>query len=614
MKKYLDLEGLQSYDHKMKDYIEEYVEDVVLHNELGYVSEQEVVTNPQYLPNTGDGFINEIEIYGKSVQSGEPTPENPVPIQSVPSSFDITSCGKNLLPLTEYPLTNLGTASTFKVSSGIITIDHPLGQDEVIMAVGPDGIVGVKYKVDPAIPTSIWIKAGTPVTFKLYHKGGDRASVHYPYMRFYYTDGTRTDINFNVVFSGYSTTLTKDLACVWLTSGAEDEILDNYSFGLMLTFGNSPADFLRYIGTTTPIQIRDDSNTYKLCSLASGESDKIVDGKLIKELFEYVVDHTVATGKSINVIISLSNDTYTYFYKSDTAIFGTYPNGPLKPSVIPLCDKFAFLPNTYAQQEGVLISNGSPPGIQIKILNSRAGILSADDSTARRTKIITWLESNPLTVQLAWLTPIVYDLHPDELEKLKTIPTYQGGTNLWTTTNNGIEPDLWTKEFHDSEIGKDVLLKNNLGETLNPITNAGAVLFKDGYDLAEKISQLQKKGKVKFIEPDGMQVTTISMSIGKRYDMYLNSRFESPDARLGRQIVSVVATPSSTAGVPANFTFPVFIVKVIDGVASGVFAYCSVFGTVLTGELKDIGIYYPDGGGSVQEEFYIYKIVEYDEV
>ena len=123
-----------------------------------------------------------------------------------------------------------------------------------------------------------------------------------------------------------------------------------------------------------------------------------------------------------------------------------------------------------------------------------------------------------------------------------------------------------------------------------------------------------KKGKVIFDEPDGMQVTTISMSIGKRYDMYLNSRFErNPDKRLGRQIVSVVATPSSTAGAPSNFVFPVFIVKSIDTVISGVFAFFSVYGLFAAGELKELGIYYP-GGGSVQEEFYIYKIVEYDEV
>lgn len=40
--------------------------------------------------------LTNFKLYGKSVQNGEPAPESPVSIQSVPSSFDIISCGKNL--------------------------------------------------------------------------------------------------------------------------------------------------------------------------------------------------------------------------------------------------------------------------------------------------------------------------------------------------------------------------------------------------------------------------------------------------------------------------------------------------------------------------------------
>lgn len=50
------------------------------------------------IPNSEDGYLRKLKLYGKSVQNGEPTPDNPVEIKTVPSEFDITSCGENLTP------------------------------------------------------------------------------------------------------------------------------------------------------------------------------------------------------------------------------------------------------------------------------------------------------------------------------------------------------------------------------------------------------------------------------------------------------------------------------------------------------------------------------------
>ena len=377
----------------------------------------ELKETPEKKPPVNDKLYN-FSLKGKTVQDGEPTPDNPVPIQSVPSEFDITSCGVNLLNVITPTRTYGGV--TFKFENNIVELSGTA-------TVNTDAFLTI---------TPLTLRKGQVYTFKCFELDNPN-NANWDNMSLFDTFGYRPFRITRAVLQ-QNAEMTQDFNArsihFFVVAGVNHT---GIKFKWELEKGSRNITvYTPYNGTTTPFQIRDiDNNPYELCSLESGESDKIVDGKLIKELFEYVVDHTTATGKSIDVVISLSNDTYTYFNKAETAIFGTYPNGLLKNGAIPLCDKFAFLPGQSAQQEGVRISNGAPPCIQVKILNSRAGILSADDSTARRTKIITWLESNPLTVQLAWLTPNVYDLHPDELEKLNSIKSVQYHTNIFTSAS-----------------------------------------------------------------------------------------------------------------------------------------------------------------------------------
>ena len=409
--------------------------------------------------------LYDLKLYGKSVQNGTPTPESPVSIQSVPSELDITSCGKNLF-----------NKRNNEVANGTVQVI-----DDYVRCTGnitTDGIQHYSrgwYRPNYSLPDGKYnqpfLKSGDIITISADIRLIENRNT--PRMNIYIYSKSAS--------GGQTATLNKDLPInEWVRHTltftiTSSSLVGKNDFFPVFTLNSNIVDIkniaIKYgtDDTYTPhqsetknIQIKDtDNNLHELCSLPDGTADEVKDGKIIEAIFEYVVDHTVATGKSIGVVISLSNDTYTYFRKSETAIFGTYPNGRLKDSATPLCDKVVSLPNMYAQQEGVFLSNGSPPGIQFKILNSRAGILAEDDATARRTKIITWLESNPLTVQLAWLTPIEIPLHPDELEKLKQVKSVYPQTNIFTSAV--VEPTINVNLRH---LGNRPFIEANLVDEL----------------------------------------------------------------------------------------------------------------------------------------------------
>ena len=98
------------------------------------------------------------KIYGKTVQNGTPTPESPVPIQSVPSSFDITSCGKNLWRNNRtFPFTQGGYTVDFEPVTGVYTINGTGG--------------GGQFLITHSTPLCS-VKVGDKITFRAEHISG----------------------------------------------------------------------------------------------------------------------------------------------------------------------------------------------------------------------------------------------------------------------------------------------------------------------------------------------------------------------------------------------------------------------------------------------------------
>ena len=76
------------------------------------------ITNSLDIP----AALSEVEIQGNSVQSGTPTPDAPIPVQTTTGENDVEIVGKNIMPTTNGSYTSQGL--TYSVSDGVITVNN----------------------------------------------------------------------------------------------------------------------------------------------------------------------------------------------------------------------------------------------------------------------------------------------------------------------------------------------------------------------------------------------------------------------------------------------------------------------------------------------------------
>lgn len=91
-----------------------------LHNNIVETASGEVIT----VSDSAEAPLQGLKVYGKTTQNGTPTPEAPVPLESVGESVNVTVCGKNLISLhdTTDRHNDLNTASIAEEVSGAVTM------------------------------------------------------------------------------------------------------------------------------------------------------------------------------------------------------------------------------------------------------------------------------------------------------------------------------------------------------------------------------------------------------------------------------------------------------------------------------------------------------------
>lgn len=444
----------------VKDYIGEAIQP--LKTEMLYsVIQSEVTNNPQYLPDTGDGFINEIEIYGKSTQDGTPTPENPVPIQSVPSSFNIITRTRNII------------TEEFLYSNGFRLVEDNKWYRPAGYAVTVDGLSYPNLS-----DVFFWENAvgyTGQLTFQLtakYNSGVPVGAI----LRAFYTDGTNSFLGDGMPTNGtYNTrvlytTLGKTVSYIKGAFGSGSSPCWWDMDGTQLEIGSQATPVVKGQKEVKAIELKDTSgNPIELNGLG-GVSDYIdlTSGKAVIRLKKWQA--TSGTG-------------WTYAYHAgQEADYCKFTNPDLKQRTYldAFCSIVRNLPLAFS------VNTMTIAGRQIQLYLSTSTLPSRNDAGVR-----AFIEEEKPVFLYELETPYTIDLHPDTISSLKSIRTFDSGTYLYTEIT--VNPEIWTREFHDSEIGKQVLLKNKDGETLNPVTQAEAVLFRDGNDLEEKIKELQPK-------------------------------------------------------------------------------------------------------------------------
>ena len=116
--------------------------------------------------------LTNFKLYGKSVQSGTPTPENPVPIESVPSDFEIVSCGANIWRNNRtFPFSEAGYNFDFDSSTGIYTINGTGSSAFIVLNTTPLCPVKSGDKITMRVEYSAGSLAGGTITIGGYRVG-----------------------------------------------------------------------------------------------------------------------------------------------------------------------------------------------------------------------------------------------------------------------------------------------------------------------------------------------------------------------------------------------------------------------------------------------------------
>ena len=144
------------------------------------VLKEETKTGTKIMINNTYNGTASVKIYGKSVQEGTPTPDNPVEIKSV-ENFELVSTGKNLFDAYNY-ITN-----------------YP----DDIKVINQDGEDWIKMQSSTKqIRYNLKAKENTQHTFTFEFKRYDDTGAYSAVFALYYTDGTSETIDFGYYGDG----------------------------------------------------------------------------------------------------------------------------------------------------------------------------------------------------------------------------------------------------------------------------------------------------------------------------------------------------------------------------------------------------------------------------
>lgn len=397
------------------------------------------------IENAVDYPLMGLTMYGKSVQDGTPTPENPVDIVSVgdSGSVSVQACGKNLLQVSLTTITKNGV--TFTVNSDRSVTVNGTASENALFIVNGNEIM--REAMLNKIIKLTGCPAGGGASYKLqlwnYDGNGDMRFDNGNGVSFLFTNKS-AGFNFAIcIFKGYT--------------------VNNLVFKPMVQIADVPEDtYEPYHGATANI-----TSALPLCGIPVESGGNYTDKNGQQWAVDYVdfkkgivvrncrrvsfngsedwivnssASHSAGTDNRQRYRLALPEELKALYdpnkYTADT------------PSRI-ICNKYPTVPSsqTWFNQTGIATS-------------LTAGYIAVYDEE-RSTSISewkTWLSANPMIIVYQLNVPVEIPLSESELQAYRQLQTYNGVTNI---SNDG-----------GAEMSVGYCTNKMLSEYVMPITTA----------------------------------------------------------------------------------------------------------------------------------------------
>gem|GEM_PF-6973876 len=256
------------------------------------------------IPKSKWGYLRDSVFYGKTTQDGEPTPDNPVDLVSIPSEFNLTVRGRNLFSIGDnYTLSIRGITFEWNKNTqefriyGTKTTNNANVSISVPLVIPAIRLAGLRY--------IIWVTGS--------FETGSGLRVVYARLR-----NKENNNNVGVISISAGTYVSRKFSTSSFTGDVyhfsplieipEGAIVD-LTFKIMLVYGDSDEHIKYAGGNTYPYRLEDlDGNLHELCSLPDGTRD------------EYDRDNGILIKRVKRLTITSGTEPYAWRYHAATEI------------------------------------------------------------------------------------------------------------------------------------------------------------------------------------------------------------------------------------------------------------------------------------------------------
>lgn len=373
--------------------------------------------------NSSQDVIYGLKLYGKSVQDGTPSPENPVPIESV-ENVTVSITGKNLIDT--YDDWNKVNDATYEIDGNNILLTCQKGYSGIMSSIPVNSLIG-KYLIVKG-------NKNTDTSFIQIVTNDNTEKTHYtPYDKVCYIDENTIGIQIDLKGNNSSTSLD------------EPETVTFSNVGLYITNADGTTD-TSYAPPTEWQELATQLNLYAV-PVDSGGNYTDADGQ------QWIADVAdFGTGKiTRNVIAKTFNGTeslnlnpnYTFTIRDNDFMNITIQNQNTLIGII----SNMFVANTW-----VKVDNTTKPAIALA-WGKGVGVKIPGIDTIQDFK--TFLSTNNLHVVGLRNTPTTEDIPAEVMQAYKALHTNATVTNVFTDSNPQAGIEL--RYRNDTKLADDVV-------------------------------------------------------------------------------------------------------------------------------------------------------------
>lgn len=383
-------------------------------------------------------LLDNLKIYGKTIQSGEPTPDNPVPIVSTgdKGKININIHGKQLFDASKIPTKSAGGATVTNNGDGSFTIS---GSGILNAEINSVNIISGENANEIFKPGTLKLKGG--INKGIYFEIGFKSPLGNKYLR-----------NGNLeLTSEYLKSLTK---VEFIFYGVKGNAIPNETCKPMLYQDGDgtwePFQPLQSLSIPTPDNLR---------GVPVESGGNYIDTTGQQWICDYV---NLKKGRIIKNIISVKLEE-VFFSLNNTlknTIQFTYALGTLIKNNL-LCNRFKTI-NSEKDEEGIWIYDNTTIVVHI---NKSRGILTP-------SALRDYFKNNKTTVYIVRKNPDYTDIPSEVIEEYKKLHSNYPSTVVQNTEGAGMELSYVadTKNYTDNKIKEAVSAQLDVYFAMNRIS------------------------------------------------------------------------------------------------------------------------------------------------